>query len=473
MAEPAAQSDDCYSRIFFRPLAGGDEAEGTVGWREGAENRVVFQVWDGPSFAAEGPDLAAAFAAARAGIMRAGFTPLAPSDDALADLFAGADAKSPPRIQPLLWLVIAVILLALMVPVLARAEIPALGAAAPFPDAPYEWQLDATAGTGFVLTIREADGRGLIARYDLDLLRLCEGAEDNCERDGIFPLALAGMAREPVLAAIGHIGAHGQKLSIFRPLYDDKAPVFEAVADYALDLRLRRDGLDVTVDRAMAGGGANRERLHWPAAPARAEPADITLPQAPPLSRSAAAFDERLRNIAAARDVAGFVALLTDDVLVSFGGNGGKAEFAEHWQLKTEPGRALFWATLDRLLAQGGWNEAGDPEYGQRLTWPWFFAAWPGDADAENAFVANEDTALRAAPDTKAPVLARLPRAAVLLGGAEEGGEVFGRDWLEVVATGGALGFVRHEDVTPLLDTRMLAVETGTGWRIEAMVAGD
>src|SRR3989338_6509254 len=94
MGNPAAQSDDCYSRISFRTVAGGDEVEGVLGWREGAENRVVFQVWDGPSFAAEGRDLAAAFAAAHAGIIRAGFAPRAPSVGDLADLFAEVETKN-------------------------------------------------------------------------------------------------------------------------------------------------------------------------------------------------------------------------------------------------------------------------------------------------------------------------------------------------------------------------------------------
>jgi hypothetical protein len=223
--------------------------------------------------------------------------------------------------------------------------------------------------------------------------------------------------------------------------------------------------------------------LHWPDAPAhdRAALPDVILPSAPPLSPSASAFDARLRGIAAARDLPGFVALLTDDVLVSFGGNGGKAEFSEYWRLDSDTGRKTFWATLDRLLAQGAWIEAGGQDddgdsFPQRITYPWFFAAWPGDVDAENAFIADEDAALRAAPHDGAPVLARLPRAAVLRASAEEGNEVsewLDPGWLEVVAPGRALGFVRQEDVTPLLGTRMLAVETGTGWKIEAFVAGD
>lgn len=354
MRDPAAQSDDCYSRISFGTVAGGEEVEGVLGWREGAENRVVFQVWDGPSFAAEGSDLAVAFAAARAGIIRAGFAPRPPSDGGLGDLFANAEvveAGSPRPFRLLPWLLLAAALAGLLLPALVRADVLPRGA---------------TAGPPRILAISNGDGRATTTA--------------------------------------------------------------------------------------------------------------ITLPQAPALSRSAAAFDKRLHDIAAARDLAGFMALLTDDVLVSFGGSGGKAEFAAEWALETGPGRVEFWATLDRLLAHGGWNEAGTAEYPQRQTYPWFFAAWAEDADAEGGFVANEEIALRAAPDSDAAVVARLPRAAVLRDRTEAGEAAREQDahgWLHVTAPDGAVGYVRRDDTTPLLGTRLVAIETEQGWRIEAMVAGD
>lgn len=513
-AQSPAQSDDSYERISFLSHATGEEVPGVMGWREGAENRVTFQVWDGPSFAAEGTGLAAAFARARVGIERAGFVPLAPADGSLDDLFSSGKtetAGSPPRSQPVLWLLVAAVLLALLIPALARAEVPEWNKRIPFPNAPYDYRYEGPnydsrdGGRNAAARMRhEAKMRGdadwlnipldpviailkhgsgkPVARYRLEGGQFCDYEDDNCELDGLFPLVLSTAPQEPVLVVVRHIGAHGQRISILRPLADKQVPVFEATADFALGLRLHRDGVDVTVDRALAGGEARQEHLYWPAsATGQAELPDIILPQPPQPSPSAAAFDARLRAIAAARDLPGFMALLTDDVLVSFGGNGGKAEFTEHWRLDTEPGRHVFWATLDRLLTNGGWNEAGgkdddganDP---QRLTWPWFFTAWPDDADAENAFIADENTALRAAPDAAAPVLARLPRAAVLHGRMDEGGEMsvwLDPGWLEVVAPGDALGYVRQEDVTPLLDTRMLAFETGAGWRIEAFVAGD
>jgi hypothetical protein len=512
-AQSPAQSDDSYERISFLNHATGEEVPGVMGWREGAENRVVFQVWDGPSFAAEGVDLASAFAAARAGIVRAGFTPQPPVDGGLGDLFTEAEsAAPPPRVQPVLWLLAAAILLALLIPVLARAEVPEWNKRIPFPNAPYDYRYegpnyDSRDGSRnstarmrheakergdpdwlnipldpIVAIVERGSGR-VIARYRLEGGQFCDYEDDNCDLDGLFPLVLSTEPQEPVLAVVRHVGAHGQRISVLRPLADATKPVFEATADFALGLRLRRNGLDVIVDRAGSGGEARKEMLHWPDAPAhdRAALPDVILPSAPPLSPSASAFDARLRGIAAARDLPGFVALLTDDVLVSFGGNGGKAEFSEYWRLDSDTGRKTFWATLDRLLAQGAWIEAGGQDddgdsFPQRITYPWFFAAWPGDVDAENAFIADEDAALRAAPHDGAPVLARLPRAAVLRASAEEGNEVsewLDPGWLEVVAPGRALGFVRQEDVTPLLGTRMLAVETGTGWKIEAFVAGD
>lgn len=149
MTEPAAQSDDCYSRIFFADVATEGEVEGTVGWREGAESRVVFQVWDGPSFAAEGDDLHEAFRKARAGIETRGFLPMVagvlaeiPTDPhalfepvALAEIAShmdagdGADQEAMPKFEPVLWVLVAIIVLVLLLPVLAHAEIRVPGAA--------------------------------------------------------------------------------------------------------------------------------------------------------------------------------------------------------------------------------------------------------------------------------------------------------------------------------------------------------
>lgn len=516
-----AQSDDCYDRITFLDGTSGNEVPGTCGWHEGAENRIVFQVWDGPSFAATGSDLSAAFAAARAGIVRAGFTPLAPEngdpDDPVTDLFASIDdqtVKSPPRFQPLLWLAVAAILLALLIPAIARAEVPEYGTRIPFPNAPYDYRYegpnyDTREGSRNsaarmrheakergdpewlntpldpVIAIVKRDSGKVIARYHLEGGQFCAYDEDNCDLDGLFPIIVPEMKDEPVLGVIRHVGAHWQRLSILRPLADRKAPVFEVTADFALGLRVRRESLFITLDRAMPCGEVKKEHLQWPLSDEPAKPdlglPDVILPTPLPLSPSAAAFEKQLRKIARDDDLDALMALLADDVLVSFGGDGGKAEFAEHWRLDSEKERKLLWQTLERLLDDGGWNEAGGKDddgvdYAQRLTLPWFFAAWPQDADAENVFIAHAGAGLRAAPDRSAPVITRLGDGEVLYGNVEGGEEALswtGKGWLAVIAPGGDLGFVAQEEIVPLLETRLIAVETPQGWRIEAIVSGD
>ena len=473
--KPLPQSDDCYSRISFRAIAGSGEAEGTVGWREGAENRVVFQVWGGPSFAAEGADLATAFALARDGIERADFTPMAPADGSLDELFANEETEmtaSPPRFQPLLWLLVAAILLALLIPALARAEIPSQSEAVPFPNAAYEWRLDAMAGIGFVLTI---NGQGkTIAHYELAGAMFCDGEEDNCELDGIFPIALASAAKEPVLAAVTHVGVHSQRISVFRPLKDKAKPVFEATAEYALILKVVPDGLAVELEQADRQGNISREHRMWIAGDAgqcRNMNFD-RLPNPPAPTREAAELENTLRRIARNRDLRSFVELLADDVLVSFGGPGGTLEFFSSLHQGHEVnGETEFWKMLDKLLAQGGWSEAGAA---QTMTWPWFFKAWPEDDDGRDAFIGGPDVRLRAGPDEHAPVLATLPFGMLRYAAPDgEGVEWQNFGWLPVAAPGLCLGYVRAEDVVPLLGKRLIARHDGKNWKIEALVAGD
>lgn len=500
---PLAQSDDSYDRITFLALGRESEAgcpvSGTVGWREGQENRIVFQVSDGPSFAAFGRDLHDAFRKARAGIEAKGFMPLVAGarDQMPADpheLFEPADlagiaplrgsedapADAPtPRIAHILWVLVALILLALILPSLAHAEIPERGRLVPFPNAPFAWRLEGSDRDPSIVVLHADSGESL-ARFDIGGGSFCVSDDNNCDLDGIFPIVLASAPQEPVLGVVAHVGAGagelGQLISVFRPLRDMAKPVFEAVADYALILKVMPDGLVVELEMLGAEDQIVREHRMWIAGDQGhcAEFAALMLPDPPAPSREAADLENTLRRIARDRNLHDFVTLMSDDVLVSFGGDGGKQEFYSSLDLGHEiNGEALFWKTLDRLLATGGWNENASP---QSMTWPWFFPAWPDDDDGYDAFIAGPDVALRAGPDDTAPVLARLGFGALRFAAPDADAETvdwhaFG--WLPVAAPGHCLGYVRAVDATPLLGTRMVASETEDGWKIEAYVAGD
>jgi hypothetical protein len=514
-----AQSDDLYERIGFRRLADGVEASGTVGWREGLDNRVAFKVWDGPSFSAGGETLATALSDALRGIRGEGYLPLiaavlanppaAPQNglkpldaagfDRVSEMPEPRDAGDRPRFQPVLWLLVVLVLLAILWPVLTRAELPLAGRTVPFPNAPYLWRYDGPefdpssasevsivrlralakeAGdthATFDPTISILDGPSetVIARYVIAGGSFCDYEDDNCEMDGIFPVILAGTPQEPVLAAVTHVGDQGQKLSVFRPLHNPSAAVFEATADYAVRVSPLPGGLFAETERADSAGNLHRDMQMWvDGSDSACTAAPVTaLPDPPHPSAHAAALENDLRRIARNRDLPAFVDRLTDDVLVSFGGNGGRQEFLS--SLDRDGGEATFWDTLDRLLAQGGWNGADDPEM---VTWPWYFAAWPAEDDGYDAYLGGPGLTLRAGPDERAPVLQTLGFGVLRLFAPEPEEDAidwhsFG--WLPVATPGFCLGYVRADQVTPLLGTRMIARREGGEWKIEAFVAGD
>lgn len=404
-----------------------------------------------------------------------------------------------PRFEPMLWLLVALVLLAILWPVLSRAELPLAGRTVPFPNAPYLWRYDGPdfdpssaseqsivrlralakeAGdtdATFDPTISILDGPSetVIARYVIAGGSFCDHEDDNCEMDGIFPVILAGTPQEPVLAAVTHVGDQGQKLSVFRTLRNPTAAVFEATADYAVRISPLPGGLFVETERADSAGNIHRDMQMWvdgsDSACARA-PA-TTLPDPPPPSAHAAALENDLRRIARNRDLAAFVDMLTDDVLVSFGGDGGRQEFLS--SLDHDGGEATFWDTLDQLLAQGGWNSTDDPKM---MTWPWYFAAWPADDDGYDAYVGGPDLTLRAGPDERAPVLQTLDFGVLRFAAPEPDDDAidwhsFG--WLPVATPDFCLGYVQAYQVSPLLGTRMIARREGGDWKIEAFVAGD
>ncbi|MDP4034169.1 MAG: hypothetical protein Q8P60_15210 [Pseudorhodobacter sp.] len=493
------QSDDSYERISFQALEGGPEEKslisGTVGWCQGQDNRVVFLVWEGPSFAAHGHDLHDAFRKARAGIEARGFRPLVagvraripadplalfePADIAeiapLADAEDSAAEVTAPRFEPKLWVVVALILLALLVPALARAEVPVSGLLAQFPNAPFSWRFEGSQPDAHIVVLDNGTGQA-VARHEIDGGSFCKGDDDNCDLDGIFPIVLASAPQDPVLGVVAHVGAHGQRISVFRPLRDKAKPVFEAVAEYALILKVMPDGLAVEMEMLGTADQIVRDHRMWIAGDTGQCAAATAphLPEPPAPSAEAAGLENNLRRIARERNLYDFVSLLSDDVLVSFGGDGGKQEFLSSLDQGHETnGEAAFWKSLDRLLAAGGWNESAAP---QSMIWPWFFHAWPDDDDGYDAYIVGPDIPLRAGPDDTAPVLATLGFGVLRYAAPDwetEAVDWQATGWLPVAAPGHCLGYVRAEDATPLLGTRLVARQTSSGWKIEALVEGD
>jgi hypothetical protein len=494
-----AQSTDTYERMTFTDVATGETRSGVIGTREGIDNRVVYIVWDGPSASATGPSLAAAHAQARSRIISKGFVP-AQGEEA-----AGSQANPSTRIS--VWLCSALSVCALICPTLARAELPVVGQAIPFPNAPYAYRYEgpdfdprSTSPLSAVRIRQEAKAQGLpvtdrivprisiiankdgkqIAHYAIPQGTFCDYEDDNCKADGIFPIVLSGTPNEPVLAALTHHGATGQKLTIFRPLTNPTQAMFEATASKAVHVKPLPTGLAMELEHARADGKPIREHRLWltgDETPCTKAP-DVKLARPAELKGSARAFDTRLRRIARARDFDGFMALLTDDILVTFGGNGGKPELVEHWRLQTPQGRERFWMKIDELLSVGAGPmlPAAPHSTPETITYPWYFSAWPPRLDADDIFMVASGTVLRAGPDVSAPHIATLPFTPVRMAppeGDTQAVDWLSTAWLPVAAPGHCLGYVRKQDAKPLLDTRNVVRRDREEWKIEAIVAGD
>ena len=84
-------------------------------------------------------------------------------------------------------------------------------------------------------------------------------------------------------------------------------------------------------------------------------------------------FISNLKNAVKNKDKEYIIGILSSDVLVSFGGNGGVEEFKTHWDWSSDD--SSFWITMDKLLQLGGEKYKGDGLY----SIPYVSSNWPGD----------------------------------------------------------------------------------------------
>ena len=187
----------------------------------------------------------------------------------------------------------------------------------------------------------------------------------------------------------------------------------------------------------------------------------------PPVDRckgdaSFTAFRMQLARAADRRDARAVMALLSDDVMVDFGGGSGKAAFAKAWKLD-RPRESGLWDEVKTILRLGCVHEKSGwlmPSFGSQLEvhldpMTTLFAIRPGSA-------------LRSQPRADAPVVTRLDWDVLILK------EVSGDDgWLRVSLHDGREGYVRPAQVRSPLDPRMTVDRINGRLRITAFVAGD
>jgi hypothetical protein len=96
----------------------------------------------------------------------------------------------------------------------------------------------------------------------------------------------------------------------------------------------------------------------------------------PTMEISDPALDQFITNLKDAvknKDKEYIINILSSDIYVSHGGNGGVDEFKSQWDWTSDD--SSFWSTMDRLLQLGGGKYKGDGSY----KIPYVSSNWPGD----------------------------------------------------------------------------------------------
>lgn len=175
-----------------------------------------------------------------------------------------------------------------------------------------------------------------------------------------------------------------------------------------------------------------------------------------------AAFRDRVRLIVQRRDTSALLSLLAKDIVNSFGGDGGTAEFRERWRLSDS--KTTLWTVLEEILTRGGrFNSPGS------FTAPYTFFGIPDSLSTfEHLIVVDSGVPVYQRPDRASDVVDLLAFDVVRADTA-----AVGRGWTGVVRSGARVGYVETRFVRSAVGYRVGFERRGGKWVIVFLVAGD
>ena len=109
-------------------------------------------------------------------------------------------------------------------------------------------------------------------------------------------------------------------------------------------------------------------------------------------------FITNLKNAVKNKNKEHIISILSSDILVSHGGNGGVEEFKNHWNWSSDD--SSFWTIMDKLLQLGGEKYRGNGFY----LIPYVSTNWPGDEKYsvfEHMAITGTQVNVRNNPDLK------------------------------------------------------------------------
>jgi hypothetical protein len=174
-------------------------------------------------------------------------------------------------------------------------------------------------------------------------------------------------------------------------------------------------------------------------------------------------FRAKLQVAVARRDVKAVLSVLSKDVKLSFGGDGGVEEFKTLW--KPHAPDSELWGTLASILSLGGTFESDGS-----FTAPYVFTQWPQTKDPFKHMLAiGSGIRVRSSASAEAPVISALDFSVVELAEAPAADAT----WVKIKLSDGRTGFVGSEFLRSPIDYRISFAKQEGRWQVVYFLAGD
>jgi uncharacterized protein len=173
-------------------------------------------------------------------------------------------------------------------------------------------------------------------------------------------------------------------------------------------------------------------------------------------------FRARVQTALATHDTAEIMRIVEPGILNSFGGDGGREEFRQHWGLTT-PEQSQLWSTLGFVLALGGRFQGDSIFYA-----PYLVEGTSGDG-FESLVVLGVNVAVHAGPASTSQVIDTLSFEEVTKWREKS----ITRGWEPVRTSRGRTGWVLQRHLRSPIDYRAGFVRRDGQWWLRALVAGD
>ena len=183
------------------------------------------------------------------------------------------------------------------------------------------------------------------------------------------------------------------------------------------------------------------------------------------------AFRKRLDLALAQKDAIFIESILTNNVLSSFGGDGGIEEFKEHYKLTQNDSE--FWEIMKECLLLGGtFQYYGDGH--KYFVAPYVFSRFPKEFDVFfYAAIVKKAVPMRMSPDDRAKIVHLLSYDIVKT--AEEGRAELvemKNGYMKVASLSGERGWVRLEAMRSPIDYRVFFKRVDGRWKLSSLVNG-